>query len=1149
MNTIARYALEGRVITMDGSSVLDRGAVYIHGGQILAVLPAAAPPPAGFEAAPLLHTGGTLYPGLIDLYCRPAYGFLPLPPALSDGDDPWQRRPAWRAGVEAPLQVLARTPRCLPAIARYHEAACLLAGVTAAPGLALQDPGGPSCHRGLVRCLQDPGDPDLPAATYVDVAAPTPTGSARAKRGPAAGHILALADPRAADFESIALRLGPGATLVWTPLADLQRYGRTLDLRAARRAGLSIGLGSGPSPLGSKNLLAELKVAYLYGQSHGLLFEPRDLLSLVTVDAARSLGWDAALGSLAPGKRADLLVVDGRSGDPYARLLEARESSITLVVAAGVPICGQERLMAAFGLAVDGGHAVGLAVGRARRLWNLDADTPGSPARGLGPAAACDLLQQALDDLPSLAAAARGRPPGLRLADWSADAGDEEDVPLAVDPTLQLQVEPLTVVDAGFEHLDGLPHLPGWLKAGLPPFYGQGGAAGRHPPLAPGRPIASFVGDLHPEVRAQFQEAVALPTFLQTGGRLSLDDRRLIVEQALVLLERIYVHLPLKRAMHAIDPIQRLRLLQYHLDQQSETALPSELSFHNELTEIFTSTRDLHTNYLLPRPYRDRTAFLPFMVEEYKEDGEAHYVVSKVVGRGWPESFRPGVELLYWNGVPIRRAVELHAARQAGGNPDARHARALDSLTIRPLIRLLPPDEEWVTLHYRSADGGNVVHQIAHRWLVFTPQAGGAGVDPDAMRAEAAVLGFDLQTDSIHQVKKVLFAPEALAAERRIAEARADRLAPPQGMSTTMPTVFRARRVPDDDGPYGYIRIFTFNVDDASAFVDEFVRLARLLPGNGLVIDIRGNGGGLIYAAERLLQVLTPRRIEPQPAQFLNTPLTLDICRRHKDSRLLRNFRLEPWIDSIAQAVRTGATYSRGFPITPPEECNDLGQQYSGPVVLITDALCYSATDIFAAGFQDHDIGPILGTSGNTGAGGANVWSHELLQLLMNDPDNPFVHRPGSPFHPLPHGAGMRAAVRRTLRVGPRAGVPLEDLGVVPDHHHHMTRRDLMRGNADLIEAACRLLVGREACRLDVEARPVAGDLLQARVTIRNLDRLDVYVDGRPEGSLDVGDGERALLLQAPPGEGGGAVRLFLEGYRRGKLVAARRLNVPRTAP
>ena len=40
---------------------------------------------------------------------------------------------------------------------------------------------------------------------------------------------------------------------------------------------------------------------------------------------------------------------------------------------------------------------------------------------------------------------------------------------------------------------------------------------------------------------------------------------------------------------------------------------------------------------------------------------------------------------------------------------------------------------------------------------------------------------------------------------------------------------------------------------------------------------------------------------------------------------------------------------SLGFPLTAPDAANDIGQRYHGPVVLVTDARCYSATDIFAA--------------------------------------------------------------------------------------------------------------------------------------------------------------------------------------------------------
>ena len=79
-----------------------------------------------------------------------------------------------------------------------------------------------------------------------------------------------------------------------------------------------------------------------------------------------------------------------------------------------------------------------------------------------------------------------------------------------------------------------------------------------------------------------------------------------------------------------------------------------------------------------------------------------------------------------------------------------------------------------------------------------------------------------------------------------------------------MPSVFRARTVTTSHGTFGQIRIFTFSVQDPIGFRDEFVRLISLLPQNGLIVDVRGNGGGHLYASEFTLQTLTPRADQPR---------------------------------------------------------------------------------------------------------------------------------------------------------------------------------------------------------------------------------------------------------------------------------------------
>ncbi|MFF1321267.1 S41 family peptidase [Streptomyces chartreusis] len=612
-------------------------------------------------------------------------------------------------------------------------------------------------------------------------------------------------------------------------------------------------------------------------------------------------------------------------------------------------------------------------------------------------------------------------------------------------------------------------------------------------------------------------------------GTLTLDDRRTLVEQALVLFETNYVHLPLKTAMHAVHPVQRLRLLLTRLGRQTEQTVDPEWRFHSELSSIFHSVRDLHTNYLLPAPFAGKVAHLPFLVDEYHATDGPRYVVTHVVRGFTAQAFGPGVEIDHWNGVPVDRQVELAGDRFAGSNPAARHSRGLQFLTIRPLITHRPPDEEWVLVRYTGTDGAS--HELRQAWQVsdnLPPY-----VDADQLGTAAVAQGVDLAGDEISRATKMLFVPDVAALEAAGGPAPEElttvRAGAGEEIPTSLPGFFRARAVQTPSGLFGHIRIFSFGTDDPDGFVAEFVRLLDLIPQDGLVLDVRDNGGGHIHAAEFLLQTLTPRRILPEPTQFISTPLNLRLCRRHA-ANPTRQIDLGPWLRSLDQAVETGANFSATFPITPEDRANAIGQQYQGPVVLVTNARCYSATDIFAAGFQDHGIGPVLGVDDNTGAGGANVWTHGLLKALFEQP------RPAdtaSPYRALPGGANMRVSIRRTVRVGALAGTPVEDLGVVPDVRHRMTRDDVLHQNPDLLARAGQLLAGLPVRRLDADHDASSGVLT---LRTRNLDRADVFVEGRPRASVDVSDDETSVTVVPAPGPGD---RIRIEGYAGGVLAAA----------
>jgi C-terminal processing protease CtpA/Prc len=663
-----------------------------------------------------------------------------------------------------------------------------------------------------------------------------------------------------------------------------------------------------------------------------------------------------------------------------------------------------------------------------------------------------------------------------------------------------------------------------------------------------GGSLGDLVAAAEESVKGSLAGGKGLREFLQTIDRLEPAEMALLVENAIGLLEGFYVHLPLKRAMHAVDPLQRLRLLQRRLPQ-----LTSEIAFHHEMTEIFTSLRDLHTNYILPAHFSKMRAFLPFEVEACFEGDKRQYIVSKTVPGFHHPTFMPGVELIYWNGVPIERAVEIAAEYHAGSNPAARHARGVAGLTKRAMIISPPPDEEWVVVGYKDSAGQT--QEFRADWTITGLPAELSPPTPPLTSDAAAAFGVDLEGEAFRQINKMLFAQHIVSEKRRLEDIRESARARTtamgdgafetaavaesqavtnavQGTASTMPDVFGARPVSIDGRAFAYVRILTFSVADDVQFVQEFLRLIDLpeMPKDGLIIDVRGNGGGLIWAGERLLQLLTPQAIEPCRVQFINTQMNLQLCKG--------NVSLKTWYPSIERALETGAAFSSSFPITPPERCNDIGQRYYGPVLLITDARCYSTTDIFSAGFQDHKIGPILGTDNNTGAGGANVWTLEQLREFFTSGGMQ------PPLSALPKGAGMRVAIRRTLRVGDEAGTELEDLGVRPNFEHKLTRNDTLNDNPDLIAHAAGILKTLPIYKFEVTSSR-SGSKLKLHVTANGVDYVDAFLNGRPLASGNVSNGTVDFELPVdrefvPPA---GAAAIELRGYAGNKLVCRSRLS------
>ena len=623
----------------------------------------------------------------------------------------------------------------------------------------------------------------------------------------------------------------------------------------------------------------------------------------------------------------------------------------------------------------------------------------------------------------------------------------------------------------------------------------------------------------------------SIPKFLGHARtvRLGRREKEILVEQATLLIDQFYAHLPFKRARYATDPVQRFRLIHAQLDQLSD------LQFHDMMVKAFLRLRDAHTFYGLPAPYRGAFAFLPFRMDCYGEPGKRRFLVTNVLEGFAHERFGVGAEITLWQGTPLERAIEREASNEPGCNPASRFARGFKRMTKRNLAFTVPPDEQSVVIQYIPYTGGSEEYSIVLPWNVVTaclPSAKNAG-------SRSSV------HESMAQLKE--FSQLLWQREQMLETAAGEAKPPPR--TSPYPRVFEFQysggpgqsggvdpanlRDPDNaKKKFGYIRIKSFDLDSpagdaAEHFVSEFKRILNLMrevAPDGVILDVRSNPGGSIEAAERILQLMTPGEIEPAKFHFINSRLTQQVASSLKGAEgkvLLDAHQREwhPWVEDLLNSVSSGLFVTRGIELTDSLAANDTGQVYQGPVTLIIDASSYSATDIFAAGFQDHGIGKVIGVDENTGGGGANRWLHaDLLEKLKKTV-------PSVPLKKLPGDAQMGLAIRRSSRVGINAGNVIEDEGVKRDVPYQITRNDILQGDRDLLRFACAQL-GREQTGLlrIVKAEALDPEGISLIVDAKNIFRIDCFVNGMQQCSFAAVEGVNIFfvptggLVDPPPG-------------------------------
>jgi cytosine/adenosine deaminase-related metal-dependent hydrolase len=355
------FALRGCLLTPD--EAIDPGWLVVSGASVAELRDTA---PTGMR---VIDTEGVVLPGLIDLHGHPEYNVFPAwePPGTFANRYAWRDSAEYAEVIKQPWSLLTRasdgSPSLLATLTRYAEARALIGGVTAIQGASAKYP---DPHESLVRnvdlfvfgahhgrSLIDPLRQSAKAAAALR--AEIDRGDVRAVYVHLAEGVdddsraefdrlldLELVTPATVIIHGTALTDAQlaavrerGGKLVWSPQSNLRLYGRTTAAARALALGIPTALGADWLPSGSPSLLDEIKIARLQLAQQGAPAAPKQLVALLTKEAARVAALDDRLGTLAPGRAADLLVLERHHADPWESVLLADRRSVELVTIGG----------------------------------------------------------------------------------------------------------------------------------------------------------------------------------------------------------------------------------------------------------------------------------------------------------------------------------------------------------------------------------------------------------------------------------------------------------------------------------------------------------------------------------------------------------------------------------------------------------------------------------------------------------------------------------------------------------------------------------------------------------------------------------------------------------------------------------------------
>lgn len=607
------------------------------------------------------------------------------------------------------------------------------------------------------------------------------------------------------------------------------------------------------------------------------------------------------------------------------------------------------------------------------------------------------------------------------------------------------------------------------------------------------------------------------------------DEKQMVAEQAQTILRDVYVNREVKIEAYGPlrDPVPKIA------EVVSQARRLSDAALHRRISDIFASQHDLHLSYSYPVPHSCFRSVLPFSLVKAKDaTGQTVIAVESLTKNAaiWdlvPQAriIEVGDVLLAYDNRNPNVTISALAKTSRGSNEFGRVRRAIENMTFRSHRSSVVPERDVVQLKFQNRIGA--VYEIDVPWLARADLKCLTSTRIESLRdGVQKIAGKELGFDEYQIEFEEFYKPHRRESTFEI-------------LTDTEEPIIHYDLIQNDFGKFGILRLDSFSPQKLSVSA-AILLIKRLLEKelagtDGLIIDLRNNGGGTISFGESLVQLFTPQNIQPQGFRLQNTAVIRDLFAQ-----------IPTWSQDYRQALDVaqtiGARYTEALPLTTTARANQLGQSYFKPVAILTNSSCYSTCDMMTALMQDFAIATIWGEDGRTGAGGANNVQLNYFTDALTDGHN-------APFHQLPAGQSMGVSWRQTVRVGKSSGVLLEEKGVRADALAPPSLADLF--SDDLFQFR---LISSELNRLtrpmtswfrsELPSRVdfVANSTPAMEIIIADTEALQYRVAGASIGYEPVNtpashDGIKVTARPPLPPTPGTSGSLEIIGYRSGKRV------------